>query len=240
MNSKTKPSTQPKISIRLRARKVHSAFRVLPLLEKDFANCLLELSKSEIPSGSEVLAHTMLLEHVAMLRMELSTAFRALSDIRKWMEHAKVTDSSFEDSVQACYKGYPELDSVITSIRNNGGAGKYFKKMSEAMLSRHEAYGKCITRIKDADPNDASALGKLAIELFDMAPGSIGEPENQYFIICLGGPLAWAISASLVVIVIVAKDDGGRDEPPTDPDPEDEEGGICVPGDGLDGVNVMC
>ncbi len=240
MNSKDSTSDQSRISIRLRARKAHIAFKVLPQLEKDFANCLFELSTGTIPKGTEILVHTMLREHVSMLRMELSTAFRALSDIRKWMESAKITDSDYENYVQTYYRGYPELENINAALRNCGGASNYFKRMSKTLLSKHDSYGKCIARINETDPKDPIALGKLAVELFDIAPGSLGVPDTQYSIICLGGPLAWAISAGLVVIIIVAKDDSGRDEPPTEPDPEDDDGGICVPGDGLDGFNVQC
>ena len=113
--------------------------------------------------------------------------------------------------------------------------------MSETLLKQHSQYGKCITKIKETEQAENFSMSDLAIDLFDLAPSNVGDPKSTYFIICLGGPLAWAISAGLVVIVIVAKDDSGRDDPPDpDPDPEDDDGGICVPGDGLDGLNVMC
>lgn len=213
------------VSIRKRAREIHIAFKALPEMEHDFASSLIEISNTSFQERGEVLALRIMLEHIAMIRMELSRAFRGVSGIQRWLENSEMTDLDFEKEIQQHYGDFPRADAILASVKNRGGVRQYFESMSKILLERHTEYGQCMRRIKDFKQDEDASVSELAIDLFDVAPGSTGTPGSTYFFLCAGGPLAWAVTAAVVVIVIVAKDDSGREDPP-EPDPEDPDAGV--------------
>lgn len=225
-------------------RRIHRAMRLLPRLESDLATTVEEMSRGAFELPDTRLEKEILLANIALIRAEIRTAFRSLSDLRLGIERSGISDRDFEERLTRIYGIRPGGDAVLNQIRAVGGMRAFLKRLSLFLLKRYEGYTECLKQVKDYDSRSSHRLTALANELWTCLPGGPGTPDVQYKFLCLGGPLAWAVTAALIGAVLVLDDDQADDDDPPDDDGDDEgedpDGGICYPEGGLDVDAGVC